>query len=78
MLPIKFQDIQPFVSGEEAKNRFSRWRISWTSNRTFLAIFDVHVQVTLMLPTPGLFCSGEEAKKKKKNLVFKMAAILDF
>ena len=26
MIPIKFQDNQPFVSGEEAKNRFSGWR----------------------------------------------------
>ena len=26
MLPIKFQDNWPFISGEEAKNRFSRWQ----------------------------------------------------
>ena len=32
ILPIKFQDNRPFVSGEEA-NRFSRWRPSWISDR---------------------------------------------
>ena len=31
MLPINFQDNRPFVSGEEAKNRFSRWRPWWSS-----------------------------------------------
>ena len=36
MLPTKFQVHWPFVSGEEAKNKFSRWwpwRPSWISNR---------------------------------------------
>ena len=37
MFPNKFQDNQPFVSGE-AKNRISRWRPSWISDQTILAI----------------------------------------
>ena len=44
MLPRKFGVNWPFGSGEEAKNRFSRWRpwrLSWISD----------VQVTPMLPT---------------------------
>ena len=42
MFPIKFQDNRPFVSGEEAKNRFSRWRqwrISWISRRNNVSYF---------------------------------------
>ena len=49
MVPSKFGVNWPFGSGEEAKNRFSRWRPSWISDRTILAIFDL--QVTPMLPT---------------------------
>ena len=32
MLPTKFQVNWPFGSGEEAKNRFSRW-LPWISDR---------------------------------------------
>ena len=52
MLSIKFQDNQPFVSGEEAKNRFSRlqpWQPSWISHWNNLAIFNL--QLTPILPT---------------------------
>ena len=31
MLPNKFQENWPFGSGEEAKNRFSRWPPRWQS-----------------------------------------------
>ena len=55
MLPSKFGVNWPFVSGEEAKIRFSRWR-PWRNGGhfgfsigTILAIFDL--QVTPMLPT---------------------------
>ena len=41
MLPSKFGVNWPFGSGEEAKNRFSRWRPSWISDGTILAIFDL-------------------------------------
>ena len=33
MLPSKFGVNWPFGSGEEAKNRFSRWRPFWISDR---------------------------------------------
>ena len=69
MLPSKFGVNWPFGSGEEAKNKFSRWRPwqpSWISDRTILANFDL--QVTPMLPTRfganWLLGSEEEAKNK--------------
>ena len=66
MLPSKFGVNWPFSSGEEAKNRFSRWRPLGFSIGSILAIFDL--QVTLMLPSKfGVnwpFCSGEEAKNR--------------
>ena len=42
MLPSKFGDNWPFGSGEEAKNRFSRWlpwRPSWISDRHDFSYF---------------------------------------
>ena len=48
MIITKFQVNWPFSSGEEAKNRFSRWP-SWISYWNDLATFDL--QVTLMFPT---------------------------
>ena len=68
MLPTKFRVNWPFSSGEEAKNRFSRWLPWWPSwiyaIGTILAIFDL--QVTPMSPTKfGVnwpFGAGEEAK----------------
>ena len=65
MLPSKFGVNWPFGSGEEAKNRFSRW-LPWLPISTILAIFDL--QVTPMLPSKfGVnwhFGSGEEAKNR--------------
>ena len=52
MLPSKVGVNWPFGSGEEAKNRFSRWRPwwpSWISDEINFSIFDL--QVTPMLPT---------------------------
>ena len=61
MFPTKFQVNGPFSSGEEAKNRFSRFPIG-----TILANFDL--QVTPMLPSMFQvnwpFGSGEEAKNR--------------
>ena len=67
MLPTKFRVNWPFGSGEEAKNRFSRWlhggHLGYLIG-TILAIFDL--QVTPMSPTKfGVnwsFGAGEEAK----------------
>ena len=39
MLPSKFRVKWPFSLGEEAKNRFSRWRPSWISNRHDFSYF---------------------------------------
>ena len=42
MLPNKFRVNWPFGSGEEVKNRFSRWRpwqLSWISNRKDFSYF---------------------------------------
>ena len=39
MLPSKFGVNWPFDSGEEAKNRFSRWRPSWISDRNDFSYF---------------------------------------
>ena len=42
MLPTKFQVKWPFSSGEEAKNRFSRWlswQPSWISDRDDFSCF---------------------------------------
>ena len=67
MLSSKFGVIWPFGSGEEAKNRFSRWPpyLGFPIG-TILATFDL--QVTLMLPSKfGVnwpFGSGEEAKNR--------------
>ena len=48
LLPIKFQDNWSFVSGEEAKNRFLRWRPSWNSHRNNFSYF--YLQVTPIFP----------------------------
>ena len=39
MLPSKFGVNWPFSSGEEAKNRFSRWQPFWISNRHDFSYF---------------------------------------
>ena len=39
MLPSKFGVNWPFGSGEEAKNRFSRWRPSWISDPHDISFF---------------------------------------
>ena len=39
MLPTKFQVNWPFTSGEEAKNRFSRWRPCWISDQNNFSYF---------------------------------------
>ena len=48
MLTTKFQVNCPFVSGEEAKNRFSRWWPSWISNRTNFSYFSSTGQCFLL------------------------------
>ena len=61
-----FQDNRPFVSGEEANNRFLRWRPFLISHQNSFSYFAL--QVTPMLPTEfhvnWPFCSGEEDKNR--------------
>ena len=66
MLPTKFQVNWPFGSGEEEKNRLSRWRPSWISDGNDFSYFwstshpDASYQVSSQLP----FSSGEEEKNR--------------
>ena len=67
MLPTKFRVSWPFGSGEEEKNRFSRWLLWWPSSisdQKDFTIFDL--LVTPILPTTFQdewpFCAGEETK----------------
>ena len=69
MLCTKFRFNWPFESGEEAKNRFSRWPHSGLLGfliGTNLAIFDL--QVTSMFPTKFQvswpFSAGGEEKNR--------------
>ena len=67
MLPTKFQVNWPFGSGEEAKNRFSRWpplQPSWISDWTILFIFNL--QVTPMLPIKFQVIGLLVQEKKRK------------
>ena len=70
MLSTKFRVSWPFRSGEEAKDRFLRWRPwrpSCLSDRHDFYFF-FYLQVTLMLSTKFRvnwpFVSGEEAKNR--------------
>ena len=85
MLPTKFQVKEHFGSGEEAKNRFSRWPPDLGfPTETILAIFDL--QVNPMLPTKFQvnwpFGSGEEAKNRfsrwRPSLIFNWYAFSYF
>ena len=79
MLPTLFKVNKPFGSGEEVKNRFSRWRPSWISNQNEFSYVlsishaDAAYQVSSQLAL-GF------RRRSEKN-IFKMAtmsAILDF
>ena len=82
MLPTKFKVNWPFISGEAAKNRFSRglpWRPSWISDWNSLSYFwstsrpDASYQVSIHLA----FLPWRSSSK----YIFKtatMAGILDF
>ena len=70
MLPTKFRINWPFISGEEAKNRFSRWI------GTILATFDLQV-----IPGASYQVLSELAfrfRGRSEKQIFKMVAILDF
>ena len=67
MLPTKFRVNWPFGSGEEAKNRFSRWLPSWISDWHDLAIFDLQVTQCLL---PSLESIALSVQEKKLNIDF--------
>ena len=70
MLPTKFHVYWPFVSGEEVKNRFSRWRPCHHLGiliGAILAIFDL--QVTLRLSTK-FQVNGLPVQEKKWKIDF--------
>ena len=63
MLPTNFRVNWPFSSGEEVKNRFSKWlpwQRSWISDGTILAIFDPMSPAKFGVNWP--FGAGKEAK----------------
>ena len=82
MLPTKFRVNWPFSSGEEAKNRFSRWlpwRPSWFYDRHDFSYFlstshpDASYQVWSQL--------AFQFRRRSEKYIFEMAvmaAILDF
>ena len=82
MLPTYFKVNKPFCSGEEVKNRFSRWppwRPSWVPNRNDISHF-----WSISHPDASYQVSSQLAfgfRKRSEKKIFKMAtmvAILDF
>ena len=70
MTLTKLQFNWPFGSGEEVKNRFSRWppwRPSWIFDRNYLATFNL--QVTPMLP-PSFKSISLSVQEKKRKIDF--------
>ena len=79
MLPIKFKISWPFSSGEEAKNRFSRWqpwRPCWFRIGKISAIFEL--QVTLMLSLTFHVHIGFSFQEKKRKVDFQDGGHLGF
>ena len=81
MLPTKFQVNWPFSSGEEAKNRFSRWPPqwpSWISSQNDFSYFwsTSHPDASYQVSNQLAFWFRRRREKK----IFKIAAaaILDF
>ena len=68
MLPTKFQVNWPLCSGEEAKNRFSRWQPwqpSWISNRNDFSNFFIYKSPRCFLPSfKSIGLSVQEKKRK--------------
>ena len=78
MLPTKFQVNWPFVSGEEAKNGFSRWQpwpSSWIYDQNNFSYFrsTSHPDASYQVSSQLAFWFRRRREKK----IFKMAAILD-
>ena len=70
MLPTKFRVNWPFGSGEEAKNRFSRWlpwRPSWFYDRYDFSYFDLLSPRCFL---PSLESTGLSVQEKKRKIDF--------
>ena len=75
VLPSKFGVNWPFRSGEEAKNRFSRWQPSWISDRHDFSFF--------LSKTPRCFLTSLESiglsvQEKKRKIDFQDGGHLGF
>ena len=71
MLPTKFRVNWPFSSGEEAKNRFSRWlpwRPSWISHWHNFSYFFIYKSPRCFLPS--LESTGLSVQEKKRKIDF--------
>ena len=69
MLPTKIQVNWPFGSGEEAKNRFLRWRPSWTSDWNEFSYFwsTSHPNASYQISRQLGFGFRRSKKNKNKN-----------
>ena len=66
MLPTKFRVKRPFGSGEEEKNRFSRWRPPWISNRNDFCFF-IYKSPRYLLPSFKTIGLLFQEKKRKRD-----------
>ena len=67
MLPSKFGVNWPFGSGEEAKNRFSRWQPSWISDRHDFSYFFINKSPRCFLASLVSIDLLVQEKKRKIN-----------
>ena len=68
----KFRVCWHFISGKEAQNRFSRWRPSWISERTILAILTYKLSGYFL---PSVEPTGLSVHEKNCKIDSKMAAL---
>ena len=65
MFPSKFGINWPFGSGEEAKNRFSRWWLSWIFDQTDFSYFFIYKSPRCFLPSIESVRLLVQEKKRK-------------
>ena len=66
MLPSNFAVNWPFDSGEEAKNRFSRWRPSWISGQNGFSYF-----LSISHPDASYQVSSQLAQGRRRSRLLK-------
>ena len=70
ILPVKFQDYLTFVSGREAKNRFSRWRpwrLSWISHQNNLFLSTSQPDASYQVSSLLAFCLRRRREKSQNG-----------